>query len=280
MGKPKDTRPTFIYVLKDTKTGEIRYVGQTVYTLEKRLAGHLREKNKNYKCNWIKSLKNDGVIPAIVLIQEVPYYDDWQYWERFWIKLYRDLGCKLVNTTDGGEGTSGYIQSAEHIAKRTAPGPNRKRTAETRERISKNKKGKKRTPEAIEKSSKGHMIAIAQYNYGGKFLKKWESVVTAERELGVTRGTINGCVRGKYKSIHGFQWRYWEETLGADIPPYVNPKQKRPVARYTSDDIFIDEWESAAEAARVLGLFPGDIGKCAMGKVKLSGGFIWKFIYG
>ena len=51
-----------IYCLKDPKTLEIRYVGKTIQTLQKRLNSHIScsfsKTRKKYRVNcWIKSLK-------------------------------------------------------------------------------------------------------------------------------------------------------------------------------------------------------------------------------
>lgn len=59
-----------IYTLADPKTLEIKYIGKTIKTLNRRLSTHLQDSKKyNHKCaNWIKSLKYK---PIIELIEEV-----------------------------------------------------------------------------------------------------------------------------------------------------------------------------------------------------------------
>lgn len=56
-----------------------------------------------------------------------------------WIKTLREAGMRLVNLTDGGDGTSGWIPSQE-----------------TREKLSAANKGRVITPEWREKMSKAH----------------------------------------------------------------------------------------------------------------------------
>ena len=50
--------------------------------------------------------------PIILLIEEVS--GDWQQRESHWILHYRQAGCSLTNSTDGGEGTPGLILTEEH----------------------------------------------------------------------------------------------------------------------------------------------------------------------
>jgi hypothetical protein len=251
MRNPNDTRPTFIYVLKDPRNNKVRYVGQTTRPLKKRLRQHIAEKSSTYKCNWIQSLRRDGVKPIIALIQEVPYYDDWRVWEAFWIKLYRDLGYRLVNATDGGEGATGYIPSIE----------------------------------AIEKTRRANMRPIAQYTYEGKFIGKWDSASTAGEKLGISRSAITACVNKRIKSSGGFLWRYWKDTLGADIEPIIHGGEsgcrRKPVARYTRKGKFMDKWESAVEVSRVLGIAPSSICVCVNSSSKTghktAGGYQWRY---
>jgi len=56
--------------------------------------------------------------------------------EKFLIQCFRDLGYTLANLTDGGDGVSGWTASLE-----------------TRKRLSEAQKGRKRDPEAVEKTA-------------------------------------------------------------------------------------------------------------------------------
>ncbi len=50
------------------------------------------------------------------------------------------------------------------------------------------------------------------------------------------------------------------------------------VARFSLKGLKIDEWRSAAEASRVLGLYQANISAVCNGKQKSSGGFLWEYI--
>ncbi len=82
-----------IYVLKDFNDN-IRYVGITKQTLNKRLKGHLNDKISNtHKINWINKLKRENVIPIIGKYKGVDNPTS--------VKLYQyDLTEKLLNIWD------------------------------------------------------------------------------------------------------------------------------------------------------------------------------------
>ena len=50
-----------------------------------------------------------------------------------------------------------------------------------------------------------------------------------------------------------------------------------PILQYSKSGDFIREWKSSAEVKRVLGIDNSHIIACCKGKLKSSGGFIWKY---
>lgn len=91
---------TYIYSLSD-KNG-VRYIGQTS-NISKRYKEHLYESNlKRYKSNhlynWINSVNKEVTIDLIDEISTI----DRDYWEQWYITLFKSWGFKLVNGTSGG----------------------------------------------------------------------------------------------------------------------------------------------------------------------------------
>lgn len=130
-----------IYSLHDPRVNSVRYVGFTSRTLEERLAAHLyRKEGNSHRVNWIRKLINDGVIPIILLLEEVPF-SDYEIAERWWITHFKKQGANLVNATDGGDGSPGRIQSKEEIAKRIQSRAGYKHSMVTRQKISRANKG-------------------------------------------------------------------------------------------------------------------------------------------
>lgn len=134
----------FIYVLRD-ENGNVFYVGKTS-TPEKRLKRHLSHVRYgstypvHNKLRKVISIK--GNFEGIYEIIESNIKDESiDEREMFFIKFYKECGCNLKNLTDGGEGGKGFTPEINKrgALKRTG----RKRTDETRKRISKSKTGVK-----------------------------------------------------------------------------------------------------------------------------------------
>ena len=95
---------TYIYTLSCPISGDVRYVGKANKPKE-RYTKHCSEKLNTDKSKWIQSLTSQGLRPILTIISEIPL-DNWQKEEKVYISRYRDLGCILLNTSTGGEGSN------------------------------------------------------------------------------------------------------------------------------------------------------------------------------
>lgn len=159
-----------IYFLIDPRTNEIRYVGKTTKNLNKRLFnGHLKDKTKTHKTNWLNSLKKQGLIPEIKLVKICKNEELCNFSEKFYIKIFgradKNTG-NLVNSTDGGEGTPGKILTQETKDKigKSNTGKNLGRKASEQEKEIR-RIAYKNIPEEIKKQT-GKKISEA--NFGRK----------------------------------------------------------------------------------------------------------------
>jgi hypothetical protein len=147
-----------IYLLKDPETQEVRYIGKTKVSLEKRLHEHSRERITTYKGRWVESLKNKGLKPLIECVERCTD-DNWQEREMFWIQHYKDLGARLTNGNEGGLGC--HQVSDETRAKLSFAAKNI--SDETRIKRSNSNKGKTLSPETRAKigaASKGRFYTL------------------------------------------------------------------------------------------------------------------------
>lgn len=140
-----------IYILIDPITDEVRYVGKTKYD-RGRLAHHMYDASKcKFPVNkWILSLKNKGLKPEILLLDEINNDEEWKFWEQWYIQLFKSWGFSLTNISIGGPGSQGVIPSKELIEQRA----NKKRgiplSDDHKKKISKANKGRIFSREAIE----------------------------------------------------------------------------------------------------------------------------------
>lgn len=111
----------------------------------------------------------------------------------------------LLNKAKGGQGATGYKhtkKAIENISKNNAKyWKGRTLSKETRDKISKSKKGKptgsKTNSKPVEKLSK-NLILIREY----------KSTAEATRKTNICNSNIISCVNGSRKSAGGFIWRY------------------------------------------------------------------------
>lgn len=158
----KESLITYIYVLKDPTSDEVRYVGKTVKPIQQRFRLHIWEaKNggRTRKNNWIKSLLNQGLLPTIECI-EVVEGDSWVDREKHWISHYRKFG-NLTNHTDGGEGLAGHRHSEETKLKMSInngkPMTGKTMPEETKKKISSTLKGREFTEDHKRKISEAQI---------------------------------------------------------------------------------------------------------------------------
>lgn len=189
-----------IYTLKDPITNEVRYIGKTKRKLVDRMYSHTSnyklEKEKSYKNSWIKSLKNKNLKPIIEELDLVEE-NNWEFWEQFYINLFKSWGFKLTNMTRGGEGSSGGKGCLGY-----------KHTEEAKKRIS-IANSKPKSKEWIQNAAKGKYKPISQYDLQNNYIRDWESTTTAAIALGDInkKKNISNCLKGKKKSAYGYIWK-------------------------------------------------------------------------
>jgi len=194
-----------IYGLVCPTSKQIRYIGVTRYSLDRRLKEHLREnKSKTHKQKWIKSLLNKGLKPDIVLMC-LTDKSNWIETEKFYIKLFKTNGFKLTNTSEGGEGggSKGYKHTEEW-----------KIEASERMRI-RNKENPlgKEFYEELNGRKRKKILRIS--SDGSK--KTYDSISNASNELSEfqknkskkqTATSISNCLNNRSKTAWGYKWSY------------------------------------------------------------------------
>ncbi len=215
----------YIYTLSDPITGEVRYIGKTINELKIRLYGHLSESKKSntHKSNWIKSLINKNLEP-IIKILDVVDYNEWEFWEDYWIQVFKTWGIELTNCIDGGKGVSSEFMkknnpmfNQETIDKmRISMKGNQhakgfKHSDKTKKKVSENNAKfwlNKKRPGIGDKVSAKLAKPIYQYDTEMNLIKKFDSVRSVVIELGFGRDGLYDCANGKQKLYKGFIWSW------------------------------------------------------------------------
>jgi len=189
---------TQIYGLVDPISGQLRYIGQTMRPLQKRLIDHTSESRTTHthKSNWIRTLLSRGLVPGIILIQEV---DDEirNQAEIFWIAYFIGLGCPLTNCTEGGEGWRGYRHSEESKLKMSLAKKGKNTAAWTEERKDKLRKPKAPLSEAHKEHCRQAAPRTAILDQDGQW---YPSIRAAARKLGLNRTCIWMVLEGRLKT--------------------------------------------------------------------------------
>jgi hypothetical protein len=122
-----------IYFLSLKGSQEVKYVGLTKRNLKDRLSDHKRGDRKTKNSCWVK--KHKDKVEINLLEDNIFTLQEANEREKYYISLYKCIGADLNNLTDGGDGTDGF------------PSPNKglKLPQEHKDKISKSKKGKKRS---------------------------------------------------------------------------------------------------------------------------------------
>jgi hypothetical protein len=206
-----------------------------------------------------------------VLIERETYYKSIFINEHTWDKA---LFCHLV---DGESGP--HIQSEDSNLKRSKS--LKEYWGDKLHPLS----GKILPLDVVEKRYK----PVLQYNLDGDFIREWPSQLEVYNSLQLD---INNCLKNRYRTSGGFQWKYKEQNIPTKIQT-VGKKMERtkehsnnisknkmgkglkPIIQLDLDGNIIKEWESQSQASFELGFSISNINLCLNGKNKTSSRYKW-----
>lgn len=157
-------RITALYVLKDPRNGEVRYVGKTCVQPASRFKMHIwegRTRKRTYKANWIYQLLTVGLKPQMEVVGFLPEAEV-DFGERTLIRCFLRSGIRLTNLTDGGEGAPGFIQSRETRLKRSISMHGITRSPETRQKMTAAQKLRAQKETRCGEANNFHKLTTAQ----------------------------------------------------------------------------------------------------------------------
>ena len=227
-------RNSYIYKITNP-IGQV-YIGQTV-NLQKRIKSYKHKACKRQKLIYNSLVKYGWENHCLtILYNDICTKEELNDIEIVFISLnlsywYDNIEYGL-NLTKGGGSFYGYKHTAEDRLKMSITQTGRKVSKETCEKMSKSKMGHKRSLESIRKTQIGRKNnpnlphrhtdeqkekigrssykTVIQLTLDGQFVKKWEAVIKASKELNITGSGISFCCNPNHyrKSAGGFIWVY------------------------------------------------------------------------
>jgi hypothetical protein len=231
-----------IYGLVDPRTNEVRYIGKSTRGLSRPKEHRKKSANtgEDHKSRWIRSLLAAGLEYQIRVLEEVADEDAEHLglFERYWIAQAREVGWRLTNATDGGDGTPGLRCPEERRARISAAKRGKKLSAEVRARMSAAQRkrpmtpsrrekivngtrkywlGRKHTPESLAKMSaahKGREVSVEQRRKisaasGGRPVLDvttgivYQTAAEAAAAIGAPRSTVHVVLHRGPKAVRG-----------------------------------------------------------------------------
>lgn len=86
-----------IYSLSCPFTNEVHYIGKTTQGMLRPLK-HLKESHSDKIREWVSSLKELNNAPVVKVMEYVPFEEDLDGRERYWILYYLNKGNNLLNS--------------------------------------------------------------------------------------------------------------------------------------------------------------------------------------
>lgn len=162
--------------------------------------------------------------------------------------------------------------------------------------------GKKHSDESKNKIKENHADlsgsnspckkSVLQYDVNGKFIKEWDCIITASKELNINRHMISRCLVGKQITTNGwkYMWFYkdgftYSRVLNnikkinkikenRSIKALIHNPSKKPVRCIDTNIIY----ESMICASKKTGALPEKISMVCNGNRKTAGGYHWEFV--
>jgi hypothetical protein len=194
---------TIVYGLADPRTGQVRYVGKTVKSLETRVREHLQDSRyqHNHRSHWLRKLSLLELAPTSFILEVVPPTIRWQEREQWWIAFYRAIGLPLVNGTDGGEGLENPVASVR--AKISDWNRDRVLSEETKAKIAQGNRNNKNSAGKRSESCRTKLAIFNQRPLSDETRAKLRVAVARRREqlrLGALRQWAYGNIGRKSQS--------------------------------------------------------------------------------
>ena len=122
---------------------------------------------------------------------------------------------------------------------------------------------------------------VYQYDLDGNFIQKHKCCAVAEKMMGARKGAmVYVMYESKVGMWRGYRWSFdfrtkgqWENILKTHKSSY------KPIVQLNDDGSEVRRFNTASEAAKMMGVSVAAISNCAKGKTKKAAGYNWRYLY-
>ena len=264
----------YIYKITNTITNKC-YIGETTEsTPEKRWNGHIQTLKRNEGCPALKeAMKKYGVDKFKFEVVIICFNEDLDIYEREYIKKYNSMVPNGYNILPGGKcggGFKGKKHTKESIQKMADGG----------------KKFREANPDHFETYREKHKEAMDKIDVSSR-LKNSEKYQKARAEGRVgAKGHKDGKLSDETKSKIRESVNKYYETNAPNLNKINIEKHRtamtnalgKPVIQYKTNDEFVAQYKSIADAGRLSEVKKSNINRVLQGHTKTAGGYIWKYV--
>lgn len=119
------------------------------------------------------------------------------------------------------------------------------------------------------RSRTGNIKPVVQYDETGKYIAKYKSARTAEKETGISFKLISSVCNGQKRIAHGYIWRF----EGNSFDKYNTENSSMiKIDQYNKNGDYMKTWDSIKEIEDVAGI---KISSVLYGSCHSAGGFYW-----
>lgn len=285
----------YIYKITNLINNKI-YIGETTRQIRIRWNEHksvcMNESGHGYNYHLHNAMRKYGI--ENFKIEEIEFCKDEKRFERetYYINLYQSNNSKYgYNYVVEGSGQTSYL--TQDILNAWNRGLRIFQIAEELgchySTVSKRLLANGITQEELAERHSGYLIErdgkpVLQYTLDGKLIKEFPSTGSCSKE-GFQQSAVCSVCNQKQKSAYGFLWKYKDDSRSIDEWIDINNnklaagKPKKKIGQYNKQtDELINIFESAADAARSLGLSEKSCICRAARENGSSHGFKWRYL--
>ena len=120
---------------------------------------------------------------------------------------------------------------------------------------------------------------IYQYSINGDFIKEWDCISTASRELKINSSNLSMCAKHQRINAGGYRWEYFYKDK---LEPIIKIKKSKKglwgkrILQLDDNGNVINEFMSLNDASQQLNIDATTISKALNGHIQKAGGYCWK----